>query len=78
MTSKSGPVRVQLPAKAPVVSVVPSSREQVKEESFLGIASVPGPNGTEQAREVVVSLKRRVAPVRAAMPGTFPALGRRK
>ena len=50
----SGPVRVQLGAKTPVLSVIPSSRDQVKPGAFLGIASAPGPNGTEQAREVVV------------------------
>ena len=54
VTSPSGPVRVMLAAKAPVVSVIPSSRAQVKEGSFLGIASVPWANGAEQAREVVV------------------------
>lgn len=54
VTSQSGPVRVQLPAKAPVVSVIPSDRAHVKEGSFLGIASVPGANGAQQAREVVV------------------------
>ncbi len=54
VTSPSGPIRVMLPAKAPVVSVIPSSRAQVKEGSFLGIASVPGANGAEQAREVVI------------------------
>ena len=52
--SDSGPVVVQLAAKAPVVSVIPSDRAQVKEGSFLGIASVPGPGGARQAREVVV------------------------
>lgn len=54
VTSASGPVLVQLPAKAPVVSVLPSDRAHVKEGSFLGIASVPGPGGARQAREVVV------------------------
>ena len=54
VTSASGPVRVQLAAKAPVVSVVPSDRAHIKDGSFLGIASVPGPGGTQQAREVVV------------------------
>lgn len=52
--SDSGSVQVQLPAKAPVVSVIPSDRAHVKEGSFLGIASVAGPGGARQAREVVV------------------------
>ncbi len=52
--SASGAVRVQLPEKTPVVSVIPSDRAQVKEGVFLGIASVPGPGGSRQAREVVV------------------------
>ncbi len=50
----SGPVRVQMGAKTPVATVVPSSRDQVKPGAFLGIASTPGPNGKEQAREVLV------------------------
>lgn len=54
ISSVSGPVRVQFPAKTPVVSVVPSDRSHVKEGAFLGIASVPGKGGVEQAREVVV------------------------
>ena len=52
--SDSGPVTVQLPVKAPVVSVIPSDRAHIKEGSFLGIASVPGTGGARQAREVVV------------------------
>jgi hypothetical protein len=52
--SGSGPVLVQLPAKTPVVSVVPSDRKDVKEGSFLGIASVAVKGGARQAREVVV------------------------
>ena len=52
--SDSGPVRVQLPEKAPVVSVLPSDRAHVKEGAFLGIASVSGSGGKRQAREVVV------------------------
>jgi hypothetical protein len=54
VTTAGGPVRVQVGAKPAVVSVVPSSRAQVKEGSFLGIASVAGPGGAQQAREVVV------------------------
>ena len=50
----AGPVRVQLAAKAAVVSVEPSDRAHIKDGSFLGIASVPGPGGTQRAREVVV------------------------
>ena len=54
VTSASGPVRVQLPAKAPVVSVIPSDRAHVKEGAFLGIASVKGSGGAREAREVVI------------------------
>ena len=50
----SGPVPMQLAVKTPVMSVIPSSRSQVKEGSFLGIASIPGAGGARQAREVVV------------------------
>ncbi len=53
--SKSGTLlRVRLAPKVPVLGVVPSSRAQIKDNSFLGIASVTLPNGTQQAREVVV------------------------
>ncbi len=52
--SDSGPIKVQLPAKTPIVSVIPSNRALVKEGAFLGIASVPGAGGARQAREVVV------------------------
>ena len=54
VTSASGPVRVQLAAKTPVVSVVPSDRAHIKEGTFLGIASRPLANGTQRAMEVVV------------------------
>ena len=47
-------IRVRLAPKVPVVGIVPSSRAQIKDNSFLGIASVTLPNGTQQAREVVV------------------------
>ena len=47
-------IRVRLAPKVPVLGVVPSSRAQIKDNSFLGIASVTLPNGTQQAREVVV------------------------
>lgn len=53
--TKSGTLlRVKLAPKVPVLGVVPSSRAQIKDNSFLGIASVTLPNGTQQAREVVV------------------------
>ncbi len=54
VASAAGPVRVQLAGPPPVVSVVPSSRAQIKPGSFLGIASVTQPNGTQRAAEVVV------------------------
>ena len=54
VTSATGPVRVQLAAKTPVVSVVPSDRAHIKDGTFLGIASRPQPNGTQRAMEVVV------------------------
>lgn len=52
--SAAGSVLVRLPTTAPVVSVMPSDRAHVKAGSFLGIASVPGPGGARQAREVVI------------------------
>ena len=54
VTSPSGLVRVQLGAKTPVVSVVPSDRAHIKDGTFLGIASRPQANGTQRAMEVVV------------------------
>ena len=54
ISSASGPVKVQLTGPPQVVSVVPSSRAQIKPGAFLGIASVAGPNGTQRAAEVVV------------------------
>ncbi len=54
VSSASGPVKVQLAGPPQVVSVVPSSRAQIKPGAFLGIASVSGPNGTQRAAEVVV------------------------
>ena len=54
ISSASGPVRVLLAGPPSVVSVVPSSRAQIKPGSFLGIASVAGPNNTQRAAEVVV------------------------
>ena len=52
--SSSGPVRVTLTANLPVVSVIPADRSQIKDGTFLGIASVPGASGAQNAREVVV------------------------
>ena len=54
VSAASGPVRVLLAGPPQVVSVVPSSRAQIKPGSFLGIASVTQPNGTQRAAEVVV------------------------
>ena len=54
VTSATGPVRVQLVAKMPIVSVIPSDRAHIKDGTFLGIASRPQVNGTQRAMEVVV------------------------
>ncbi len=54
ISSASGPVRVMLTGPPQVVSVVPSSRAQIKPGAFLGIASIAGPNGVQRAAEVVV------------------------
>lgn len=54
VSSASGLVRIILPKPIQVVSVIPSDRAHIKDGSFLGIASVPGASGTQQAREVVV------------------------
>ena len=54
LSTLNGPVRVQLPAKPLIVGVVPSDRAHIQDGAFLGIASVPGANGAQRAREVVV------------------------
>ena len=54
VSSASGPIKVLLAGPPMVVSVVPSSRAQIKPGAFLGIASVAGANGTQRAAEVVV------------------------
>lgn len=54
VTSATGPVRVQIGSKTPVISVVPSDRAHIKDGTFLGIASRPQANGTQRAMEVVV------------------------
>ena len=54
VASASGPVKITVSGPLKVLSVVPSSRAQIKPGSFLGIASVTGPNGTQRAAEVVV------------------------
>ena len=54
ISSASGPIKVLLAGPPQVVSVVPSSRSQIKPGSFLGIASVVAPNGSQRAAEVVV------------------------
>jgi hypothetical protein len=50
----NGSVRVQISKPLSVLSVVPSSRSLIKPGSFLGIASVTQPNGTQRAAEIVV------------------------
>lgn len=54
VATPTGLARIILPKPISVVSVVPASRAQIKNGSFLGIASVPGANGAQRAQEVVV------------------------
>ena len=54
VSSATGPIKVLLAGPPTVVSVIPSSRAQIKPGAFLGIASVAGANGTQRAAEVVV------------------------
>jgi hypothetical protein len=54
ISTAAGPIRVQLPTKPFIVAVLPSNRAHIKDGTFLGIASEPGPSGTQRAREVVV------------------------
>ena len=54
VTSASGPVKVQLAERFQVVSIVPSSRAQIKPGAFLGVASVVAPNGSQRAAEILV------------------------
>ena len=49
VSSASGPIKVLLAGPPMVISVVPSSRAQIKPGAFLGIATVAGANGTQRA-----------------------------
>jgi hypothetical protein len=75
VTSVNGPVRVLLPPKVPVVSVIPSDRAHIKDGSFLGIASVPGPGGAQSAREVVVFPEAARGTGEGSYPWDLPGSG---
>lgn len=64
----SGPVRVRLTPPLKVMMIVPSDRAHIKDHSFLGITSVPGPDGSQRAVEVHVFPES----MRGAGEGTRP------
>lgn len=70
-----GPVRVQFSAKTPVLTVVPADRSKIKDGSFLGIASVPGPYGTQVAREVLVFPEAARGSGEGSYPWDLPGTG---
>jgi hypothetical protein len=49
-----GSVNVSLDASTPISGIVPSSVDQIKAGTFVGIANVPGTGGASSALEVVV------------------------
>jgi len=66
--SASGPVWVRLASPLKVEALVPSSLSHVKDGSFVGITSVPQPNGSQRAVEIHVFPKS----MRGAGEGTRP------
>jgi endonuclease YncB( thermonuclease family) len=45
-------VKVALPANVAVVAVVPKNLDDIKKDSFIGTAAVPGPSGALMALEI--------------------------
>ena len=54
VSTMTGSVKLALPKTAGVITVLPSSRAAVTNNTFVGIASFPNANGTQRAAEVVV------------------------
>ena len=52
--TSSGSVRVQLTEPTQFATLIRSDREQIKDGSFLGIASVTQPDGSQRAAEIVI------------------------
>ena len=50
----TGSVRVQLDGATMITAVIQSDRAHITDGSFLGITSVPGPDGSERAVEIHV------------------------
>jgi hypothetical protein len=54
VNTSDGPVSVAITPSTPISGVVPSSADQIKAGTFVGIANVPGNGGASSALEVVV------------------------
>jgi hypothetical protein len=52
--SSGGELRIALAEKAPVVAVVKARLADVKQGSYVGIASMPQPDGSQKALEVLI------------------------
>lgn len=68
VTTAAGPVRVELADATVYATVVRADRSHITDGSFLGIASIPGPDGTQRALEVTIFPEA----MRGAGEGSFP------
>ena len=68
VSTATGPVKLALPKTAGVITVLPSSRTAIKDNTFVGIASFPGMAGKQNAAEVVVFPNS----MRGAGAGSYP------
>ncbi len=68
VATASGAVKLSLPKTAGVITVLPSSRAAIKDNTFVGIASFPGMAGKQNAAEVVVFPNS----MRGAGAGSYP------
>jgi hypothetical protein len=62
---------IKLPDPYKVTAVVRTTPEAIVQGSFVGTASMPQPDGTGRALEVLVFPESGAAPARATTPGTF-------
>jgi hypothetical protein len=67
-TQSGSPTTVRLKDGAPVVAVINGSMSDIQENSYVGIAAVPQPDGTIKALEVSVFAE----PLRGTAEGHFP------
>ena len=75
VATATGAVHIQLGKGLGVVTVVHSSRDQIKPGSFVGITSVIGPNGVERAVEVHVFPESMRGAGEGTRPWDWPGTG---